>query len=200
VLLRQNNAPIHSIDRDIRQMSNYRRPYINGGTYFITQVTYQRQPWLSTEIGRIALREALQHVRRQHPFKIDAIVLLPDHFHTLWTLPTDDSNFSLRMRLIKRYVTKYYGEKLAIDIGTSESRIARKESNLWQRRFWEHLIRDETDFANHCNYIHYNPVRHGFCDQPQEWAFSSVHRFMKLGIYPLEWNGGNTIKLDEKDL
>jgi putative transposase len=197
VLLRQHNAPIHSIDRDIRQMSNYRRPYINGGTYFITQVTYQRQPWLSTEIGRIALREALQHVRQQHPFEIDAIVLLPDHFHTLLTLPEDDSNFSLRMRLIKRYVTKYYGEQLAIDLGASESRIARKESNLWQRRFWEHLIRDEIDFTNHCNYIHYNPVRHGLCDRPHEWAFSSVHRFMKLGIYPLEWNEGNTIELDE---
>jgi putative transposase len=197
VLLRQHNAPIHSIDRDIRQMSNYRRPYINGGTYFITQVTYQRQPWLSTEIGRIALREALQHVRQQHPFEIDAIVLLPDHFHTLLTLPADDSNFSLRMRLIKRYVTKYYGEKLAIYLGTSESRIARKESNLWQRRFWEHLIRDEIDFTNHCNYIHYNPVRHGLCDRPHEWAFSSVHRFVKLGFYSLEWNEGNTIELDE---
>ena len=93
-------------------MSNYRRPYINGGTYFITQVTYQRHPWLCSEIGRVALREAFQHVRKQHPFEIDAIVLLHDHFHTIWTLPENDSDFSLRMRLIKRFVTKYYGEKL----------------------------------------------------------------------------------------
>jgi REP element-mobilizing transposase RayT len=112
-------------------MSNYRRLYVNGGTYFITQVTYQREPWLCSEIGRLALREAIQHVRQQYPFEIDAIVLLPDHFHALLTLPADDSNFSLRMRLIKRYVTKYYGEKLEIDIGISASRIARKEHNLW---------------------------------------------------------------------
>ncbi|MFM2313247.1 MAG: hypothetical protein RLZZ04_2523 [Cyanobacteriota bacterium] len=87
------------------------------------------------------------------------------------------------MRLIKRYVTKYYGTKLEIDLGISESRIARKESNLWQRRFWEHLIRDETDFANHCDYIHYNPVHHELCDQPQEWAFSSIHRFIRSGMF-----------------
>jgi putative transposase len=180
-------------------MSNYRRLYTNGATYFITQVTYQRQPWLCSEVGRIALREALQHVCQQHPFEIDAIVLLPDHFHTLLTLPADDSNFSLRMRLIKRYVTKYYGKKLAIDLGTSESRIARKEGNLWQRRFWEHLIRDETDFTNHCNYIHYNPVRHGLCDRPQAWAFSSIHRFVKSGIYPLELTGNHNIDLDEEE-
>ena len=169
-------------------MSNYRRPYINGETYFITQVTYQRQPWLCSEIGRMALREALQHVRQKYPFEINAIVLLPDHFHTLWTLPSDDSNFSLRMRLIKRYVTKYYGTKLEVELDISESRIARKEGNLWQRRFWEHLIRDETDFANHCDYIHYNPVRHGLCDRPQSWNFSSIHRFMQMGIYSLDWD------------
>ncbi|WP_309742474.1 REP-associated tyrosine transposase [Chamaesiphon sp. OTE_20_metabat_361] len=176
-------------------MSNYRRPYVNGGTYFITQVTYQRQPWLCSEIGRVAMREAIQHVRQQYPFEIDAIVLLPDHFHALLTLPVDDSNFSLRMRLIKRYVTRYYGAKLEIDLGISESRIARKERNLWQRRFWEHLIRDETDFANHCDYIHYNPVRHGLCDRPQGWAFSRIHRFVRSGIYPSNWS--NEIDLND---
>jgi putative transposase len=90
------------------------------------------------------------------------------------------------MRLIKRYVTKYYGAKLEIDVGISESRIARKERNLWQRRFWEHSIRDELDFANHCDYIHYNPVRHGLCDRPQGWSFSSIHRFIRSGTYPLD--------------
>lgn len=179
-------------------MSNYRRPYINGGTYFITQVTYQRHPWLCSQIGRMALREAIQHVRKKHPFEIDAIVLLPDHFHTIWTLPEDDSNFSLRMRLIKRFVTKYYGEKLGIDLEVSRSRSARKESNLWQRRFWEHLIRDETDFANHCDYIHSNPVRHGLCDRPQLWEFSSIHRFMKLGVYSVDWGGDDGMELDNE--
>ena len=179
-------------------MSNYRRPYINGGTYFITQVTYQRHPWLCSDVGRVALREALQHVRKHHPFEIDAIVLLPDHFHTIWTLPENDSDFSLRMRLIKRFVTKYYGEKLEIDLEVSQSRYSRKERNLWQRRFWEHLIRDETDFANHCDYIHSNPVRHGLCDRPQAWKFSSIHRFVKLGVYPLDWGGGDGMELDKE--
>jgi putative transposase len=177
-------------------MSNYRRPYVNGGTYFITQVTYQRQPWLCSDIGRMALREAIQHVRKTYPFQIDAIVLLPGHFHTLWTLPETDGDFSLRMRLIKRYVTKYYGDKLAIDVNISRSRMSRKESNLWQRQFWEHLVRDEADFANHCDYIHFNPVKHGLCDRPQAWEFSSIHRFTQLGIYSIDWVGDNMIELD----
>jgi putative transposase len=177
-------------------MSNYRRPYINGGTYFITQVTHQRHPWLCSEIGRIALRSAIQHVRQQYPFEIKAFVLLPDHFHTIWTLPENDLNFSLRMRLIKRFVTKYYGAKLAIDIDISESRTKRKESNLWQRRFWEHLIRDDLDFANHCDYIHYNPTKHGLSSSPQKWAFSSIHRFVRSGIYPIDWGESGEVNLD----
>jgi putative transposase len=177
-------------------MPNYRRNYINGGTYFITQVTYQRQPWLCSDIGRMALREAIQHVRQKYPFQIDAIVLLPDHFHTIWTLPENDRDFSVRMRLIKRYVTKYYSDKLAIDVNISPSRMSRKEGNLWQRRFWEHLIRDERDFANHCDYIHHNPVKHGLCDRPQAWEFSSIHRFTRSGIYTPDRGKDRTMELD----
>jgi putative transposase len=188
--------PFHQCE-NIALMSNYRRLYVNGGTYFITQVTYQRHPWLCSEIGRLALRSAIQHVRQQYPFQIDAIVLLPDHFHTIWTLPPNDSNFSLRMRLIKRFVTKYYGAKLEIDIGISKSRSARKEGNLWQRRFWEHSIRDETDFNNHSDYIHYNPVKHGLCAKPQAWEFSSIHRLISSGIYPLDWGADISIDLND---
>lgn len=168
-------------------MPNYRRPSISGGTYFITQITYQREPWLCDEIGRKALREALQKIREKYPFSIDAFVLLPEHFHCLWTLPPEDKDFSLRLRLIKTYVTKYYGEKLGINREVSQSRQKRGERNLWQRRFWEHLIRDEIDFALHCDYIHYNPVRHGLCATPQDWQFSSIHRFITQGIYPPHW-------------
>jgi putative transposase len=145
----------------------------------------------------MALREAIQHVRQKYPFKIEAIVLLPDHFHTIWTLPLEDSNFSLRMRLIKRFVTKYYGNRLEIDVGVSKSREKRQESNLWQRRFWDHLIRDERDFQNHCDYIHYNPVKHGLRDRPQAWEFSSIHQFTRAGIYPPDWVKDKTIELDE---
>ena len=165
-------------------MPNYRRPQIPGGTYFITQVTYQRIPWLCSDIARKALREAITVVKENHPFSIDAIVLLPDHFHCLLTLPPDDSDFPVRLRLIKTYVTKNYGSLLNINCAISNSRQKRRERNLWQRRYWEHLIRNEQDFATHCDYIHYNPVRHGLCKIPQDWKFSSVHRFIAQGMYP----------------
>jgi putative transposase len=176
-------------------MSNYRRPYIFGGTYFITQVTYQRVPWLCSNIGRKALREAIEKVREKYPFTIEAFVLLPDHFHCLLTLPHDDSDFSVRLRLIKTYVTKYYGQQLGIKRDISQSRQKRKESNLWQRRFWEHLIRNEQDFALHCNYIHNNPVHHGLCNNPTDWEYSTIHRFITLGIYLPDWGSdGKTEK------
>ncbi len=177
-------------------MSNYRRSHIPGATYFITQVTYQREPWLYSDIGRAALRKAIVHVRKNYPFYIDAFVLLPEHFHCLWTLPEGDSNLSIRMLLIKRFVTKYYGHQLGLDISISGSRKKRKERNLWQRRFWEHLIRNEVDFANHCDYIHYNPVRHKLCESPQQWAYSSIHRFMKQNIYPLDWGSNGAVQLE----
>ena len=172
-------------------MPNYRRAKVPGGTYFITQVTYQRQPWLCDEVARDAIRSAILHVRQSYPFTIDAFVLLPDHFHTLWTLPPDDRDLSTRLRLIKAFVTKQCGSQLAINVDISQSRQARQESNLWQRCFWEHVIRDETDFANHCNYIHYNPVRHKLCQTPQQWLFSSVHRFTREGMYPKDWGESN---------
>ncbi|MEM7794867.1 MAG: transposase [Cyanobacteria bacterium P01_C01_bin.118] len=168
-------------------MPNYRRPYIAGGTYFITQVTYQRVPWLCWDIGRQALREAFITVKERHPFSIEAIVLLPEHFHCLLTLPENDADFSVRLRLIKTHVTKRYGAELKIGRTISQSRQKRREGNLWQRRYWEHFIRDEKDFAIHCDYIHYNPVRHGLCEKPRDWKYSSVHRFIAEGIYPPNW-------------
>ena len=149
-------------------MPNDRRAKQPGSTYFITQVTHHRHPWLITDIARLALRTAINHVRQNYPFTIDAFVLLPDHFHCLWTLPPGDSELSTRLRLIKTFVTKHYSEQLDIKTDISLSRQKRNERNLWQRRFWEHLIRDERDFANHCDYIHYNPVRHRQCLVPQD--------------------------------
>ena len=154
-------------------MSNYRRPHVSGGTYFITQVSYQREPWLCRDVGRKALREAIESVRKKYPFSIDAFVLLPEHFHCLLTLPSGDHNLSVRLRLIKSYVTKHYKQVLGSDRSVSLSRQKRGESNLWQRRFWEHLIRSDRDFALHCDYIHYHPVRHKLCTFPQDSQFSS---------------------------
>lgn len=179
-------------------MPNYRRSAVAGGTYFITQVTYQRQPWLCCDLARHALRTALNRVRENYPFQINAFVLMPDHFHCMWTLPQNDADLSTRMRLVKTYVTKHYGMELEAQAVRSDSRTKRKERNVWQRRFWEHLIRDEADFAQHCNYIHYNPVHHQYCQAPTDWPFSSVHRFINEGLYTLdrekdlglmEWDG-----------
>ena len=168
-------------------MPNYRRLIIPGATYFFTIVTYQRRPWLCTEIARQTLRESINKVRKKYPFSIDALVLLPDHIHCIWTLPPGDGDYATRLRLIKDFVTKNCGDDLGIDAKITRSRQKRKERNLWQRRFWEHMIRDEKDFANHCDYIHYNPVKHGLCKTPREWQFSSVHRFVAQGLYAPDW-------------
>ena len=179
-------------------MPNYRRLKTLGGTYFITQVTYQRNPWLCKTVGRKALREGILQVKKKHPFSIKAFVLLPEHFHCLLTLPPHDNDFSVRLRLIKTYVTKNYKEAIAVEENISASRCKRQEGNLWQRRFWEHLIRDEQDFAQHCDYIHYNPVKHKLCKLPQDWQFSTIHRFISQGIYPPNWGlYGEEILLSE---
>jgi putative transposase len=176
-------------------MSNYRRLTTAGGTYFFTQVTYQRQPWLCAEIARKTLRLAIDKVRQTYPFSIDAFVLLPNHLHCIWTLPPEDSDYATRWRLIKTFVTKHCANELEINVEITASRQRRKERNLWQRRFWEHLIRNEEDFSRHCDYIHYNPVKHGLCRLPCEWQFSSVHRFVAQGIYPEDWGTYDTFEI-----
>ena len=160
-------------------MPNYRRLYQAGGTYFFTHVTYQRHPWLCTDLGRQALREAIIAVRRKYPFTIDAFVLLPDHFHCILTLPETDADYAKRWRLIKLMVTKACARELALPFEKSESGKRRGEGNLWQRRYWEHAIRNERDFADHCEYIHFNPVKHGLVECPTDWEYSSMHRYLR---------------------
>lgn len=126
-------------------------------------------------------------MREKYPFQIDAIVLLPDHIHCIWTLPANDSNYATRWRLIKSYVTKHGASHLQLQASRSESRQKRGESNLWQRRFWEHLIRDNADFEQHCDYIHYNPVHHSLCHRVVDWKYSSFHRYVAQGVYPIDW-------------
>jgi putative transposase len=170
-------------------MGNYRRQRVTGGVYFLTQVTYGRQRWLCDDLARLALRGAIKKVRQKYPFAIEAFVLLPDHFHCIWRLPDDDGDFSVRMRLIKSDVTRQIGDQLRLEVEGSVSRERRRERNLWQRRFWEHRVRDDREFAAYCDYIHFNPVKHGLCDSPLDWEWSSVHRFVREGIYPPGWGG-----------
>jgi len=164
-------------------MSHYRRANTAGATYFFTVVTYRRRPFLCDEDVRDALKQAINKVRKKHPFIIDAWVLLPDHIHTIWTLPPNDANFALRWQLIKRYVTQCCGTRLHNPQWMNTSKAKHRESTLWQRRYWEHQIRDELDYAKHMDYLHYNPVKHQLVKQVKDWPYSTFHRYVKQGVY-----------------
>ena len=166
-------------------MPHYRRARTGGATYFFTVVTYRCQPLLTRPEAMDALREAFRSVKHAHPFEIDAVVILPDHLHTLWTLPLGDEDFSRRRAMIKRLVSRAAGH-LAAPI-TASSMKARHESGFWQRRFWEHLIRDDEDYGRHMDYIHYNPVKHGYAKSPADWPHSSFRKCVERGIYPMDW-------------
>jgi len=168
-------------------MSRYRRADTPGATYFFTVVTYRRRGFLCDPDVITALREAIHKVRAQYSFAIDGWVLLPDHLHAIWTLPPGDANFALRWQQIKRHVTLRCGARLHQAAWMSESKTRHRESTLWQRRYWEHRIRDETDFERHMDYLHYNPVKHGLVQQVIEWPYSSFHRHVAAGIYSSDW-------------
>ncbi len=185
------NAPYVKLNvKPTMVMSNYRRLKIAGGTYFFTQTTYhQHHTWLCSEVARTALRNAINHVRERYPFTIDALVLLPNHIHCLWTLPPNDDDYATRWRLLKTYVTKECANQLNLSEPLTISRQKRGEQNLWQRRFWEHLIRDDHDFTKHFDYIHWNPVKHGYVQQIRDWPYSTFHRYVKMGFYTIDWCG-----------
>ncbi len=169
-----------------QSMSEYRRAHIPGGAYFFTVKTFERKPVLTHEHYRIALREAITEVRGRLPFDSLAWVLLPDHIHTIWKLPEGDVDYSLRWSLIKQHVTRKCAERTQ-EVLVSQSRQKRREGTIWQRRFWEHLIRDDRDFRRHIDYIHYNPVKHGYVSKVVDWPYSTFHRFVRNGVYPTDW-------------
>ena len=171
-------------------MPNYRRADVPGGTYFFTVNTRSREPWLLNEDVRAALRKAIELTCARYPFTIDAWVLLPDHLHCIWTLPLADADFSLRWTLIKQQVSKTCAPRYVDQTKHNASQRKRQESGFWQRRFWEHLIRDETDYQRHVDYIHWNPIKHGYVKRPIDWRYSTFHRYMAQGIYPSDWAVG----------
>jgi len=174
-------------------MSDYRRARVAGGTYFFTVVTYRREPWLCRDWAVAALRDAVRKIRRRRPFTIDAWVLLPDHMHCIWTLPENDVDYAGRWRQIKEHVTRALARSSSPVAATSHAR--RRECSLWQRRFWEHLIRDADDLAAHFDYVHYNPVKHGLCAAPADWARSTFHRWVRAGMYAPDWGAGEAPRL-----
>lgn len=172
-------------------MARYLRADVNGGCYFFTVVTERRQPILTDALVRVALREAIIKVRKKYPFEINAWVLLPDHLHTIWTLPENDADFALRWRLIKTYVTKACGNLYANPQWLTERRVAKQCGTLWQHRYWEHCIRDQQDFKHHMDYLHFNPVKHKLVNRVSDWPFSSFHRFVRMGVYETDWCGSD---------
>ena len=163
-------------------MVRYRRNFVPGGTFFFTVTVADRRSSVLVE-HIAALRAAFRVTRRERPFAIDAIVVLPDHLHMIMTLPPDDSDFSGRWRRIKSLFTR------RIAAHDDALRNKRGEYAVWQRRFWEHTVRDETDFARHADYIHYNPVKHGLVSRARDWPYSSFHRYVRQGLLPADWGG-----------
>jgi putative transposase len=213
-------------------MPNYRRADIPGGTYFFTLVSYRRQKILCNDNIRIALRDAIVTTRTKLPFTIDAWVLMPDHLHTIWTLPEGDNAYSVRWSMIKRLVTQSVGDGFGAHgapyglsrdgvIGAhgapnggvhdngfvgcavrtdrshgalvSASRLKRREGNIWQRRFWEHQVRDQVDFNRCMDYLHWNPVKHGHAGRVADWPYSTFHRFVREGLYTDDWGGSGVV-------
>jgi len=165
-------------------MPNYRRAFVPGGCWFFTVNLLDRRRSLLTEnIG--ALRETMRIVKARHPFTIDAMVILPDHIHAVWTLPPGDTDFSLRWRLIKIG----FAQAVPNTERRSDVRRQRGERAIWQRRFWEHLIRGEEDFRRHIEYCYINPVKHGLVRRVNDWPNSSFHRDVRALLFPEDWAG-----------
>jgi putative transposase len=163
-------------------MVNYRRNYITGGTYFFTVNLYHRDTGLLTRYID-ELRHAFSLIKQQHPFQIDAIVILPDHLHTIWTLPEGDDNYPQRWRSIKSQFTRAIKAK-----GCVIRKNKRGEHYMWQKRYWEHTIRDDRDLQQHIDYIHYNPVKHGHVSKVSNWQYSSFHQYVAKGILDKTWS------------
>ena len=165
-------------------MPDYRRNRVPGGTYFFTLNLLERRNTLLVDQVE-ALRDAVRKVRATRPFHIDAWVVLPDHMHAIWTLPPDDTDYSARWKAIKIAFAKTQPKTERL----SPMRAARSERGIWQRRFWEHTIRDEQDYAAHVDYVHINPMKHGLVSCVADWPYSSFHRWVAQGAYSEDWAG-----------
>ena len=164
-------------------MVRYRRNILAGGTYFFTITLFDRDSSVLTD-HVTELRAAFRATRRERPFEIDALVILPDHLHAVLTLPSGDADFSGRWRRIKGHFSSHL-----IAIGVALDRHSNGELALWQRRFWEHTIRNDEDFARHIDYIHFNPAKHGLVSCVRDWPHSSFHHYVRRGVLPDDWGG-----------
>ena len=174
---------------------DYRRAWHSGGTYFFTVNLLQRKNNRLLLEHIQTLRLAVAQVKKSYPFIIHAWVVLPEHLHCVIELPEGDADFKTRWILTKMLFSKAIPK---IEL-RSAVRIKRRERGIWQRRYWEHLIRDEADFRAHVDYVHINPLKHGLVKHVADWEYSTFHRLVKAGIYPRNWAGGGEMALTYKD-
>jgi putative transposase len=165
-------------------MPQYLRARIPGGTFFFTVTLADRSSNLLVDKIDV-FRDVYRSVRIKFPFETIAVCILPDHLHTIWTLPAGDVDYPRRWNLIKGR----FSRRLPSVATRAASKIAKREKGIWQRRYWEHVIRDETDLTRHIDYIHYNPVKHGLVSRVCDWPHSSFHRYAGRGDLPLDWAG-----------
>ncbi len=168
-------------------MPEYRRANIPGSSVFITIVTHKRAKIFLIPENINKLRQACSIIMTEKPFTIDAAVILPEHIHFLWTLPPNDRDYSYRVGRMKVLFTRALRGVNNLPDNVCESRRKHRESDVWQRRFYEHTIRDEFDFCKHLDYLHFNPVKHGLVKCVHDWEYSSFHRGVKRGEYDIGW-------------
>jgi putative transposase len=171
-------------------MSDYRRFFVPGGTYFFTLVTERRARLFRSKTARTLLGDAIRKCQEKHPFRVIAMVLLPDHLHALWELPPGDDRYPMRWKVIKRDFTIRWLAAGGREQPRNRSRLREQRRGIWQRRYWEHTIEDETDLENHFDYIHYNPVKHQLVRRPRDWPASTFHRYVASGHYDIDWGAG----------
>ncbi|WP_095588653.1 REP-associated tyrosine transposase [Actibacterium ureilyticum] len=182
-------------------MSNYLRARATGACYFFTvKLARPGDDLLLRHID--LLRAAYRATVSERPIRCDAFVVLPDHLHAIWTLPPGDEDFSTRWGALKARFTravKSHGRVGLHPTGPSalvgcnptlprsRSKIEKGDGGIWQRRFWEHMIRDEADYTAHLAYCWRNPVKHGLAKRASAWPYSSIHRDIRLGLVGSEW-------------
>ena len=189
-MVRPNKTSININNTANLSYSNmrYRRANTVNASYFFTvNLAERKQRLLTDNIG--ILRNAIRMVKQNHPFTIETMVVLPEHLHAIFTLPEGDAAFAMRWALIKAAFSRNMPKTERI----SASRIAKRERGIWQRRYWEHQIKDELDMQQHIDYIHYNPVKHGYVTQASDWPYSSIHQYIKAGILPKDWGIGDDV-------
>jgi putative transposase len=170
-------------------MPSYRRRYLPGAYIFITMVTHGRGDIFSESRWRDLLRKCISFARQHRPFDVTGMALMPDHLHMLWKLPDDDTDYSQRISLIKRRFTYAYLRDGGKEGDQTASRKRQRVRGVWEKRFWEHTIRDPRDFHMHLDYIHMNPVKHGLVAAPADWEWSSFHRYVEQEWYEPDWQG-----------